>query len=109
MSGCGFWDSDTIVVRFTKRGDELALPRSSHGQYVRSDLITCRPPKLNDIGLYDVSIALNGIDFCADVHVVDIYPDPILHGLLSPQIYNVKADSGPTTLVLVRIESIIII
>lgn len=88
-------------MRFTKYGDELALPRSSHGQFVRSDLIVCRPPKLNDIGLYEVTIALNGIDFCSDVHVVDIYTDPILNGLVSPQIYNAKSESGHTTLVLV--------
>jgi hypothetical protein len=101
LYGCGFWDSDTIVVRFTKSGDELALPRSSHGQFVRSDLIVCRPPKLSDIGLYDVTVALNGIDFCSDVHVVEIYPDPILNGLVSPQIYNAKSESGLTNLVLV--------
>jgi hypothetical protein len=101
LYGCGFWDSDSIVVRFTKSGDELALPRSSHGQFVRSDLIVCRPPKLSDIGLYDVTIAVNGVDFCGDVHVVEIYTDPILHGLVSPQIYDAKNETGLTTLVLV--------
>lgn len=79
----------------------MAMPRSSHGQYVRPDLIVCRPPKLNDIGLYEVTIAVNGIDFCSDVHVVDIYQDPILNGLIAPQIYNAKMESGLATLILV--------
>lgn len=100
LYGCGFWDSDTIVVRFTKKDDEMAMPRSSHGQYVRPDLIICRPPKLNDVGLYDVTIAVNGIDFCSDIHVVDIYQDPILNGLIAPQIYNAKMESGLATLIL---------
>jgi hypothetical protein len=79
----------------------LALPRSSHGQFVRSDLIVCRPPKLAEIGLYDVAIAVNGVDFCSDVRVVDIYQDPILHGLVSPQLYNAMTETGLTTIVLV--------
>ena len=101
LYGCGFWDSDSIVVRFAKKDDEMAMPRSSHGQYVRPDLITCRPPKLNDVGLYEVTIAVNGVDFCSDIHVVDIYQDPILNGLVAPQIYNARIESGLATLVLV--------
>lgn len=109
MYGCGFWDSDNIVVRFAKKDDEMAMPRSAHGTYVRPDLIVCRPPKLNDVGLYEVTIAVNGIDFCSDVHVVDIYQDPILNGLISPQIYNAKVESQPINIVLVSLLVLILL
>jgi hypothetical protein len=92
LSGCGFWNSSSIVVRFMKKGDDTALPRSSHGALLRDGVVTCRPPKLNDIGLYEVMVAFNGQDFCSEAMEVNIYTDPVLNSLVSPLLLDIRAE-----------------
>lgn len=38
----------------------------------------CRPPKFSEAGEYEVSLAMNGIDFVSETMSVMIYPEPSL-------------------------------
>lgn len=101
LHGCGFWDSDSIVVRFTKKCEGPAMPRSSHGKFVREGLITCRPPKLSDTGVFLVQLAVNGKDFSEDIAEVNIYPDPVINSFASPLLFDMKDEPEPADIVLV--------
>ena len=79
------------------------MPRSSHGKYVKDGLISCRPPKLSDTGVYMVQVSLNGKDFSEDFAEVNIYPDPLVNSFASPLIYDMRAHPEPVDIVLVRI------
>ena len=140
VRGCGFWDSDTIIVRFSKRptgkevrsfpfsrpacrddgamavpplplsppcpyllptrcppqdalGITLPPPRSCAGQYVSPGVITCKPPRLAEPGMYDVTVSLDGEVFARDVLAVDIYPD-ISVTALAPKVLDTLRAAG---------------
>lgn len=78
------------------------MPRSSHGKYLREGVITCRPPKLNDIGTFLVQLSLNGKDFSEDVAEVNIYPDPVVTSFASPLLFDMRNEPEPVDIVLVR-------
>lgn len=91
IHGCGFWPSKNIVVKFLKLSDdETSLPRSCLGKYESDNVISCKPPKLSDLGWYRVSLSLNGTDFLSDVLKVEINPDPICNSLVSPHVFNAR-------------------
>jgi hypothetical protein len=89
-------------VRFTKKSDVPTMPRSSHGKYVREGVISCRPPKLNDIGTFLVQLSLNGKDFSEDIAEVNIYPDPVVTSFASPLLFDMRQEPEPVDVVLVR-------
>lgn len=85
LSGCGFWPSSSIVVKFTRTPDPaedadnpaaLVPPRSCMGQLAGPGLIACKPPRLTHTGYYDVSLAMDGKNFLAETKRVFICTDP---------------------------------
>lgn len=71
-------------------------------------MITCRPPKLTDVGKYNISVTLNGKDFVPAINLsVDIYPDPEIVGYEGPTIINRKRPASSLDLVLVRLKDIL--
>lgn len=90
LTGCGFWDSGNIIVRFTSiGGSAFAAPRSCPGKLITSSLISCRPPRLGSAGTYEVSISMDGKVFLADVVTLSIYKDITL-STLTPQIIDTR-------------------
>ena len=88
IKGCGFWNSDKIIVRFTSlSGSAFIPPRSCLGKLVSEDTITCKPPKLGDIGDFEVSLSMDGHSFVPDNLLVTVYKDFSVHGL-SPKLIN---------------------
>ena len=51
-------------------------------------VIACKPPRLGEAGLYDVSVSLDGEVFARDVLAVDIYPDVSVTAL-APKVLDV--------------------
>lgn len=93
LSGCGFWPSTSIVVKFSRcpdpsdqsedTGSPAALipPRSCMGQLLRHGVISCKPPRLTHTGYYDVSLAMNGKSFLQETQRVFICTDPVVVGI----------------------------
>lgn len=70
-----------------------SIPRSCPGTCVRDGVIQCKPPKLTDTGIYNVSIALNGKDFITESYLnVDIFPDPVIVCLNYPFIVDTRRE-----------------
>ena len=91
VTGCGFWASESIVVKFVlNTEDDSAMPRSCLGKYVRENVIACRPPKLSELGLYSVTLSMNGTDFLDEVLLLDVCADPICISMLSPHLFNAR-------------------
>lgn len=91
VTGCGFWASDSIVVKFLlNTEDDSAMPRSCLGRYVRDNVISCRPPKLSEFGVYNVTVSMNGVDFLDEVLKLEVCPDPICVAMISPQLFNAR-------------------
>lgn len=94
ITGCGFWASESIVVKFIlNTEDDTAMPRSCLGTYVRENVISCRPPKLSELGVYSVTVSMNGTDFLEEVLTLEVCPDPICKGLVSPHLFNARVDT----------------
>ncbi len=88
IKGCGFWNSDKIIVKFTSlSGAAFIPPRSCLGKLVNDDTITCKPPKLSDIGDFEVSLSMDGHTFVPDNLLVTVYKDFSVQGL-SPKLIN---------------------
>lgn len=93
LFGCGFWDSDSIIVKFTsKSGSPYSIPRSCVGRLMSPGVIACRPPKLTDKGEYEVSLSLDGSSFIPDVLRLNIYRDVSISGL-SPRLVDLRKSS----------------
>lgn len=75
--GCGFYQSDTIIVKFTSKNPESlrTAPRSCLGKYLSPTEISCKPPKLSDYGDFDVSLSLDGKVFIPDALKLKVYKD----------------------------------
>ena len=94
VNGCGFWASDTIVVKFLlNTEDDTAMPRSCVGKFARENVIACRPPKLAELGVYSVTVSMNGIDFLDEVLTLEVCPDPVCLSILSPTLVNARVDT----------------
>ena len=78
LTGCGFYPSDDIVVKFTRVGVAFMPPRSSLGKFIRDGLIECKPPKFAQEGEYEVSLAVDGVNFVPETLKIDIYAEPCL-------------------------------
>jgi hypothetical protein len=90
LSGCGFWSSTSIVVKFSKCPDSsdglddmdnpaaLIPPRSCMGQLSGQGTITCKPPRLTHTGYYDVSMAMDGKHFLSGTQRVFVCSDPVV-------------------------------
>jgi len=100
LRGCGYYKTDTIIVKFMKVGNlGFQAPRSSVGTLESTGEITCKPPKFNEPGEYDVSIAINGQDFTTDAVRILVYADPVL-GSFYPFIVDMRNCDEPVSIIL---------
>lgn len=97
--GCGFWDSDKIVVKFTKVVDDpdsygglVPKSRSAPGKLVGPGLISCRPPRLSEIGDFSVEVSMDGVIFVQDSVPLTIYSDVVVTGL-NPRLFDLRDQS----------------
>jgi hypothetical protein len=68
FKGTGFWPSDSIIVTFTNvTNPTVVLPRSTVGRFnldssdaAGANTLVCRPPRLAEIGEYEVSLSMTG-------------------------------------------------
>ena len=65
-------------MKFSRTGVAFVPPRSSLGKFVKDGVIVCRPPKFSEDGEYEVSLALNGVDFVSETMTIMVYPEPSL-------------------------------
>lgn len=93
IKGLGFWETDTILVKFTALGGSgFAAPRSCIGRYVSEGIIECKPPKLGEVGDYEVAVSLDGSLFLPTTLKVEIYKDLSVNGL-SPSLLDMRDTS----------------
>lgn len=90
--GEGFWDSDKIVVKFTPEDGE-APPRSTTGKLYSGRELFCRPPKLQEPGIYTVSVSMDGKNFLSQTLAVRIYKEMTVDKI-SPSLIDLRS---PTT------------
>jgi hypothetical protein len=91
--GSGFWNSDDIVVKFTRKGPGSIPPRSTIGKFI-GDCITCKPPRLPEHGEYDISVALDGKLFINNpLCTLLTFADPTIVEI-SPKIVNLNKNQG---------------
>jgi hypothetical protein len=86
LSGFGFWNSETIIVRFTRCPEDAAPgsdaadiifpPRSTMGKLTSPNTITCKPPRFAIYGYYDVTVSLDGKTFLGQSSRVYICSEP---------------------------------
>lgn len=50
-------------------------PRSCTGKFVSSKKIVCKPPKFAEVGIYEVSVSMNGVDFLPTTSSVIVHKD----------------------------------
>lgn len=94
IHGCGFWDSDSIVVKFTsKSGSSFSVPRSCPGRLVSPGVIACKPPKLAEKGPFEVSVSLDGVSFVAEALPLTIFRDIVISSL-SPRLVNLCSNNS---------------
>jgi hypothetical protein len=94
VTGCGFWASESIIVKFLlQTEDDSAIPRSCLGRYVRENVIACRPPKLSELGVYSVTVSMNGTDFLDENLLLEVCPEPICVAMLSPHLFNARVNT----------------
>ena len=97
LIGCGFFPSTKAIVKFTKVGQTLAfqapISRSSLGTVVSPSEVSCKPPKFGNPGFYDVSVALNGVDFTTDMIRVKVYEEPSLE-TFSPLLLDMRTTTN---------------
>lgn len=94
LTGCGFWPSEDIVVRFSRVGVAFVAPRSSLGEFKRDGVISCRPPIFAEPGEYEVALSVNGEDFAQQTLKIHVFEEPVLMSLapLLVDIRDVEAD-----------------
>ena len=57
--GYGFWTSDKIIVKFSLVGGD-SPSRSCTARLSSPGKLQCRPPKLNETGIYEVTVSFDG-------------------------------------------------
>jgi hypothetical protein len=90
LYGCGFWDSEDIVVRFSNMNNPYIPARSCAGHLESDGVIVCKPPRLAEPGDYMVSISINGRDFAEDSRRISMYADPTIN-TLSPSLVDMRS------------------
>jgi len=99
--GCGFWPSSKMVVKFSHIGHQgFQAPRSSAGVLVEAGEIQCRPPKLAEVGEYEVTVSMNGEDFTAEGVRITVYADPTLLSF-TPSVLDMRQASNSVEIILV--------
>lgn len=103
IHGYGFWESSQIIVKFTANSYSIYNPpRSCLGKFVSSNQLTCKPPKFAEIGMYTVTVSMDGgKEFLPQSYEVLIYKDMTLISQ-SPSIIDLREKFIPT-LTLVRL------
>lgn len=112
VHGGGFWDDESIVVRFasiqdlpstpgksTRRKQEASVskpvPRAAMGQFMQDadastgapQVLWCRAPRAQVTGPAEVEVAMNGEDFtCNKIHY-SYYKEPVLSSI-SPAVFS---------------------
>lgn len=99
--GCGFWDCNSIIVKFTNKSSSFLPPRSCPGKFVNSGEIICSPPKLKEIGEYEVSVSMDGSLFINDVLCCDIYRD-ITVVSTRPRLIDLRKTDSFSTILMVK-------
>ena len=89
LHGSGFWDSSTILVKFTSITNTFIPPRSCMGKLDSSGIVVCKPPRLAEAGDYNVTISMNGQDFGAECGRLSAYPDPTINSV-RPSIVDMR-------------------
>lgn len=105
ISGCGFWDSDTVIVKFTSKVSPFIAPRSCVGKVIGQDLITCKPPRFTEIGEYEISVSLNGVDFMPDTLSIHVYKDFSISSI-TPNLIDTREMIDAKTDVILRVKDL---
>ena len=102
LLGCGFWESSKAIAKFSRAGYQgfQAPARSTPAVFVDEGEMKCRPPKLAEAGEYDISLALNGIDFTLETVRVCVYADPVLDSF-HPRLVDMRQTTRPIEVLLV--------
>ena len=108
LTGCGFWPSTKMVVKFSRIGHQgFQAPRSSAGALVAEKEIQCRPPKLAEVGEYEVTVSMNGEDFTTEGVRIIVYADPTLLSF-APSVLDMRQAKDPVEIILVNISQILL-
>jgi hypothetical protein len=93
--GSGFWDSKEILVKFSRTGMPGVPARSTLGKFV-DDHVVCKPPRLAEPGLYDISITMDGKLFVSNFDcTLAAFADPTIVEV-SPMMVNLRLTSSST-------------
>jgi hypothetical protein len=94
ITGCGFWPSEDIIIKFSCIGGSgFAAPRSCPGSLKAAGALTCKPPRLGEAGTYEVTVAMDGSTFLPDKLYVTVYKDFSLLSI-SPAIVDRRIHSS---------------
>lgn len=91
IHGGGLWDAPNIIVKFSSHVYSIYNPpRSVLGRLVERGVIICKPPKFAELGLYTVSVSMDGGKvFLPDTFDVQIYKEvSVVHQ--SPPILDLR-------------------
>lgn len=123
LRGNGFWDSPSIVVKFTflrpivgstgtgapsrpATSSRLPAPvptnppRSCTGTYVDSNTLQCKPPKFSEPGFYAVTVSMDGTTFLPDAVEIFVHQELAVQKQL-PALCDVSATAILTGIELV--------
>jgi hypothetical protein len=110
IEGCGYWDSDSIIVKFSCLNTNSFVPaRSVPAKLLAPGVLLCKPPKLAETGDFEVAVAMDGKVFVQDVLKVSIFKDFYVTSLSPNLIDGRNIASTPITLVRLRTLGINII
>lgn len=56
-------------------------------------IITCKPPKFAEVGVYIVSITMDGINFLPQTFEINIYKETVITNQ-SPEIIDIRKDDN---------------
>ena len=96
------------IVRFTAKIYSIYNPpRSCTGTLTGDGVITCKPPKFAEVGIYIVSLSMDGTNFLPQTFEINIYKETVITQQ-SPELIDVRKDDDIKAIKMVIFKIILV-